>query len=308
MARHREAKKNINGILLLDKPLGISSNKALQSVKTLYGARKAGHTGSLDPLASGMLPLCFGEATKFSQYLLDANKCYRVTGRLGIKTTTADREGEIIKQVDDFSLDLAQLEKVLTQFRGEIEQVPSMYSALKHNGTPLYKLARQGIEVERPARKVTIFELKLLDFDGASFSLEVKCSKGTYIRNLVEDIGDELNLGAHVSELRRLYTDPYIDYPMVTMDSLAQLAQEKEMDKMMALILPIESILINYPTLSLDESLAYFIRNGQSILHSGAPEHGYVRLLNQDEKLLGIGEVTEDGRVAPRRLMTKQIA
>lgn len=202
MGRRRKRGRDITGILLLDKPTDITSNKALQQAKFLYFAAKAGHTGALDPIATGVLPICFGEATKFSQYLLNADKKYRVTAKLGEKTTTADREGEVIesKPVD---VTEEQLVKVLQQFKGTISQVPSMYSALKKDGVPLYKLARKGIEVERDAREVDIYSLELVTFSDDEFVLDVHCSKGTYVRNLVEDIGDELGCGAHVLELRR---------------------------------------------------------------------------------------------------------
>jgi tRNA pseudouridine55 synthase len=195
--------RQIDGILLLDKPVGISSNRALQKIKHLFQAKKAGHTGTLDVLASGLLIICFGKATKLAQLLLDADKSYQVTGKLGVKTTTCDSEGKVLetKPIDNITLELIQ--ETLEKFRGEITQVPSMYSALKHNGTPLYKLARKGIEVERKARKVHIYELKLLDWSNDILKLDVRCSKGTYIRNLIDDIGQDLGCGAYVTELRR---------------------------------------------------------------------------------------------------------
>ena len=203
MAKRSRARRDVNGILVLDKPIGLSSNAALQEAKRLFYAKKAGHTGSLDPLATGVLPLCFGEATKFSQFLLDANKRYQATVTLGVATSTGDYEGEVIeeKAVDRFNDQ--ELEAALDQFRGEISQIPSMYSALKVNGQPLYKLARQGIEIERKARQVTIFNLELLENPGVELVLDIHCSKGTYIRTLAEDLGKVLGCGAHVSSLRR---------------------------------------------------------------------------------------------------------
>ena len=197
-------KRAVNGILLLDKPPTMSSNRALQTVKHLFAARKAGHTGSLDPLASGLLPVCFGEATKFCQYLLSADKTYLVTMRLGIRTDTGDTEGEVISERPVPEVTSAILEKIFDQFRGEIEQVPSMYSALKHQGQPLYKLARQGITVARESRRLTIFRLTVLNFTADSVQFELHCSKGTYVRTLVDDFGEVLGCGAHVTQLRRI--------------------------------------------------------------------------------------------------------
>ena len=222
-------KRIVNGILLINKPQGLTSNAVLQQAKRLFHAQKAGHTGSLDPLATGMLPLCFGEATKFSQYLLDADKCYETTGLLGIKTNTADAMGDVIARVDDFTISIAQLQSVLDTFLGTIKQVPSMFSALKHQGKPLYKFARDGIEIERQAREITIHDLQLNAFDGREFKLTVSCSKGTYIRNLVEDIGNRLSVGAHVTQLHRVYTAGLASEPMFSLDELAEKSSEELM-------------------------------------------------------------------------------
>ena len=203
MSRRRKG-RDVNGILVIDKPAGVTSNGILQQVKRLFGAAKAGHTGALDPLATGVLPLCFGEATKFSQMMLDSDKAYIATARLGIRTETGDSEGAVVAEKpvpDGLTADL--LEPVLDGFRGDIQQVPSMYSALKHKGRPLYEYAREGIEVERPARPVTIYELTLLDIRENELDIAVSCTKGTYIRSLVEDIGEALGCGAHVTALRR---------------------------------------------------------------------------------------------------------
>lgn len=304
MKRHNSSKLDINGVLLLDKPIGMSSNAALQVAKTLLKARKAGHSGSLDPLATGMLPLCFGEATKFSQYVLDADKCYRVTGQLGIKTSTADKEGEVIEKHEDFTISQETLEQVLANYRGEISQIPSMFSALKHNGVPLYKLARQGIEVERPARKVMIHSLALLSFDGVLFELEVTCSKGTYIRNLVEDIGNDLKVCAHVAELRRLYVNPYHQHKMINLDQLKALVEAEDQNSLQN-VLPIESMLADYPIVELNETMAQFISNGQPIQSENQEHKGLLKLINSSGKLLGVGEV-DDGRIIPRRLVNKR--
>lgn len=298
----QQSKKNIDGIFLLDKPKGITSNAALQQVKRLFNARKAGHTGSLDPLATGMLPICFGEATKFSQYLLNADKTYEVVAQLGIRTTTADAEGEPVEKRDVVEYSPEFLEKCIAKFRGHIEQVPSMYSALKHNGQPLYKLARQGIEVERKARPVEIMQLQLLEQKPEQLRLFVHCSKGTYVRNLVEDLGETLGCGAHVIELRRLSTGPYQAPNMVTMEQLQQCAEQDSAD-LQAFVLPIDTAFDHWPTVQVAESAAFYIRNGQAVRVAEAPQDGWVRLLNQQLEFLGLGEILDDGRIAPRRLI-----
>ncbi|MCK4609349.1 MAG: tRNA pseudouridine(55) synthase TruB, partial [Gammaproteobacteria bacterium] len=232
----------MDGILLLDKPAGITSNDALQKVKRLYHARKAGHTGSLDPLASGMLPICLGQATKFSQFLLEADKSYRVIGKLGLKTATGDAEGDVIEERDASKVNAKQIEKILTQFRGTVEQIPSMYSAIKHKGQPLYKLARQGITVERKSRSVVIYELDFIGFEKGLLELEICCSKGTYIRTLVEDIGEVLGCGAHVVALRRLSCGSFLEEQMVTLPNLEELAAEQGQKAIVSLLLPVESM------------------------------------------------------------------
>lgn len=268
MGRRRKRGRDITGILLLDKPTDITSNKALQQAKFLYFAAKAGHTGALDPIATGVLPICFGEATKFSQYLLNADKKYRVTAKLGEKTTTADREGEVIesKPVD---VTEEQLVKVLQQFKGTISQVPSMYSALKKDGVPLYKLARKGIEVERDAREVDIYSLELVTFSDDQFVLDVHCSKGTYVRNLVEDIGDELGCGAHVLELRRTAVGDFTLEQTVSMAHLEELKQEDAKLEMDELLVPVEQALSHMPLVQLTDDEAYYIRLGQAVQIAG---------------------------------------
>lgn len=300
MSRRRNKGRAVNGVLLLDKPSGLSSNKVLQQVKNLFKAAKAGHTGSLDPLATGMLPLCFGEATKISAFLLDANKSYRFSCQLGQTTTTGDTEGEVVKAVDCSSVTRADIERVLPDFIGDIEQIPPMYSALKHNGQRLYKLAREGIEVEREARTVTIFSIRLHSFEGSVMELEVTCSKGTYVRTLAEDIGDVLGCGAHVTRLRRLSVGPY-NGEMVTVQELQELAEKgsHELDKM---LLPVESGVANWPDVRLGADAAFYMSQGQPILVPHAPTEGWVRIYDQ-QKFLGVGEVQDDGRVAPRRMM-----
>lgn len=301
MGRRRKRGRDITGILLLDKPTDITSNKALQQAKFLYFAAKAGHTGALDPIATGVLPICFGEATKFSQYLLNADKKYRVTAKLGEKTTTADREGEVIesKPVD---VTEEQLVKVLQQFKGTISQVPSMYSALKKDGVPLYKLARKGIEVERDAREVDIYSLELVAFSGHEFVLDVHCSKGTYVRNLVEDIGDELGCGAHVLELRRTAVGDFTLELTVSMAHLEELKQADAKLEMDELLVPVEQALSHMPLVQLTDDEAYYIRLGQAVQIAGVPVDGSVGLLH-DNQFIGVGVINDDGKVAPSRLI-----
>ena len=303
MGRRHSNLRRVNGILLLDKPQGMTSNAALQVVKRLYQARKAGHTGSLDPLATGLLPLCFGEATKVSGFLLDADKRYRVVCKLGERTTTGDAEGEVVEQRPVEGVTEAGLRKALEGFVGEIEQIPPMYSAVKHKGERLYKLARQGVEVEREARKIDIHSLELRDFSIPVFEIDVHCSKGTYVRTLVEDIGEQLGCGAHVTALRRLAVGPFDDSQMIDMAALEATAAEgmAALDK---LLLPMESGLSQWPGVRLSGDAAFYLRQGQPVLVPQAPTEGWVRLYEGESRFLGMGEILDDGRVAPRRLMT----
>ena len=302
MSKRRSRGRSVDGILLLDKPMGVTSNEALQTVKRLFYAKKAGHTGSLDPLASGMLPICFGEATKFSQYLLEADKRYLVTAKLGIQTETGDAEGAVVKERPVGKLSKRQVEKVLEQFRGEIQQVPSMYSAIKHQGQPLYKLARQGITVERESRPVKIFTLTLLEMGDDHMDLDIHCSKGTYVRTLVEDIGEVLGCGAHVTALRRYTVGPYAEDQMVTMDTLEALRESGEFEALDTTLLPIDSMVVEWPIATISEAASFYIRQGQPVMVPYAPDKGWVRLVHKDGRFLGVGEVLDDGKIAPRRL------
>jgi tRNA pseudouridine55 synthase len=294
--------RRVNGILLLDKPAGVTSNAALQTVKKLYAARKAGHTGSLDPLATGLLPLCFGEATKVSGFLLDADKDYCVTCCFGERTATGDSEGELIEQRPVDGVTEARLRTVLGEFVGDIAQIPPMYSALKHKGERLYKLARQGVEIEREARQVTIFTLELVRLELPTAEFRVHCSKGTYVRTLVDDIGERLGCGAHVSALRRVGVGPFDDSRMIDMDRLETAASEGHyaLDQ---LLLPMESGLTQWPDVRLSGDAAFYLRQGQPVLVPKAPTEGWVRLYEGNTRFLGMGEILDDGRVAPRRLM-----
>ena len=302
MGRRRVRGRDVNGILLLDKPSGITSNDALQQVKRLFYAKKAGHTGSLDPLASGVLPICMGEATKVSAFLLDADKRYQVRCQLGVRTTTADAEGEVVETRPVVPWTAEQIDTVFDEFRGRIEQIPPMYSALKHQGQRLYKLARQGVEVEREPRPVDIYELKLTGQGDDWIDIDVHCSKGTYIRTLAEDIGEKLGCGAHVSALRRSMVGPYGAGQLVTLDQLQHL-KENDMRAMDDLLLPIESALSQWPDVDLSTDAAFYLQQGQPVLVPHAPTSGWVRLYEGNRSFLGMGEILDDGRVAPRRLM-----
>lgn len=300
--RQRQKGRPVHGILLLDKPTGVTSNEALQEVKHIYKARKAGHTGSLDPLASGLLPVCMGEATKASGFLLDADKHYRMTCRLGERTTTGDAEGEVLETcpVGDYSND--DIQAVLHKFLGSIQQIPPMYSAVKHQGERLYKLARQGVEVDRKPRTVVIRELELVNLELPDMELNIRCSKGTYVRTLAEDIGAALGCGAHVISLRRLGVGPYDERGMVTMENLKKLATQG-FEGLDALLLPVESALAQWPGVRLSSDAAFYLRQGQPVLVPHAPTSGWVRLYQGENHFLGMGQILDDGRVAPKRLM-----
>ncbi len=301
MARRgkRRQGRDISGVLLLDKPQGMTSNAALQRVLRLYRARKGGHTGALDPLATGMLPLCLGEATKLSSHLLSADKHYEVTARLGIATDTGDADGKLIAEQPVPPFDEAALEAVLEKFRGEIMQVPPMYSALKRDGRPLYELAREGKTVAREARPVTISRLEIIAIEPAGFTLEVSCSKGTYIRTLVEDIADALGSCGHVVQLRRRHVDPYADRPMHTLDELEALA-EQGFEALDALLIPVDQALPHWSAVSLNETDAARIAHGQALEWSGKSRP--CRIYGPGERFLGLGEI-RDGLLQPKRLM-----
>jgi tRNA pseudouridine55 synthase len=303
MGRRHGDERRVDGILLLDKPAGLTSNAALQKVKRLYRARKAGHTGSLDPLASGLLPICLGEATKVSGFLLDADKHYWVSCRLGVRTTTADAEGEVLETRPVEAVTDKRLLEVMESFTGVIEQIPPMYSAVKHQGQRLYALARKGLEVEREPRRITIHAMELLDFSLPLVEIGVHCSKGTYIRTLVEDIGEVLGCGAHVANLRRFGVGPYNASGMVTLDALEDCLTREGEKGLDALLLPMESGLSQWPDVRLSGDAAFYLRQGQPVLVPHAPTAGLVRLYEGQRRFLGVGEILDDGRVAPRRLL-----
>jgi len=300
LAKQRRG-RNVNGILVLDKPASESSNRSLQRVKRLFNASKAGHTGSLDPLATGVLPLCFGEATKISQFLLDADKRYSTTIKLGIKTASGDSQSEVLK-TSEVNLDKKQVEDSLEMFRGEIRQIPSMYSALKHKGVPLYKLARKGEEVERKERVVTVYSLNLLDFRGDEIDLEVHCSKGTYIRMIADDLGDQLGVGGHVTVLRRLQSGPFTLAQSVTMEQLEAAAQGTDPGILDQYLIEADFAVEHLEKVDLPTITADFVRQGQAVIARGLPTSGTVRLYDNGQ-FIGIGKILDDGRVAPVRLI-----
>jgi tRNA pseudouridine55 synthase len=293
----------IHGILLLDKPAQMTSNGALQRVKRLFGAKKAGHTGSLDPLATGMLPICFGEATKLSQYLLEADKYYRVEITLGVRTNTGDAEGEIIETRPASHVTEEQIQAVIPSFLGDILQVPPMFSAIKMNGKPLYELARQGIEIERQPRAVHIHQLTLEEKQGTCATFFIHCSKGTYVRTIAEEVGEKLGCGAHVSQLRRVAVAPYEKAPMITLAELEQVQKEQGTNALQHYLIPLESSVQGFPAIKLSTSAAFYLRTGQSVTVPHLPSEGLVRIFSEHADFMGIGEITNDGRVAPRRLL-----
>ncbi|RVU83958.1 tRNA pseudouridine(55) synthase TruB [Leucothrix sargassi] len=290
----------LDGIVLIDKPLGLSSNIALQKTKRIFQAQKAGHTGSLDPLATGVLPICFGEATKVSAFLLSSDKRYTTTAQLGVTRTTGDLEGEVVETRDVPELNEAYIESILDKFRGDIEQTPPMYSALKHEGVPLYKLARQGITIDRKVRQVTIYEINLLGFTENTLTLDVRCSKGTYIRTLLEDIGEAMGCGSHLNDLRRTEVTPFDGQEIYTLEALETLAESGEINNT---LLPVDSAIPHYPRMDLDEEQAARICNGLRVAREDVPEAEGIRLYHPDGRFLGIGQKHSTGTLAGKRLM-----
>ncbi|VFP88557.1 tRNA pseudouridine(55) synthase TruB [Candidatus Erwinia haradaeae] len=303
-------RRDVHGVLLLDKPSGLSSNSALQTVKRLYHANRAGHTGTLDPLASGMLPICLGEATKFARYLLDSDKYYQVIAKLGQRTTTSDVEGSILSERPVIFTD-HMLETSLNSFRGEIEQTPPMYSAIKYQGHRLYQYARKGIHVPRKSRRIIVHKLHCINYDGDELKLEMHVSKGTYIRTIIDDLGEKLGCGAHVIYLRRLQVAHYPMDKMITLDSLqkikdkaflAGIVSKHDLD---SLLMSIDSPAYSYPIINLLPILADHFKKGCSVRVVNSLSPGLVRVTegNQDN-FLGMAELTSDGSMFPRRLVS----
>lgn len=303
MGRPRKKFRDVHGVFLLDKPQGMSSNDIMQKVKRLFQANKAGHTGALDPLATGMLPICLGEATKFSQFLLDSDKRYFVTAKLGERTDTSDAEGQVV-ETREVNVREADILAALPQFRGDILQVPTMFSALKHNGKPLYEYARQGITLEREARPITIFELKFIEYNAPYLSLEVHCSKGTYIRTLVDDLGEVLGCGAHVTVLRRLAVADYPIEMMMPIDELQLLAESFPQKALDTLLLPMDTAVASLPALNLTEAQTKAVKFGQRVKFENVEQvYGLVRLFSDVNQFLGVAEVTTDNVIRPNRMV-----
>ena len=306
-SRRRSGKRgrHVDGIVVLDKATGLSSNAALQQVKRLFEARKAGHTGSLDPLATGVLPLCLGEATKVSQFLLDSDKGYRTRLKLGVRTASGDSEGEIIAERDSIGISREQIEEALNHFRGGIEQLPPMHSALKKDGVPLYKLARQGKTVEREPRPVTVYSIELRAYIDDELELEIECSKGTYIRTIADDLGERLGCGAHVVALHRTRAGAFTEQDSVKIEVLEQEKEAHGLAGIDAYLTPMDEAVADLPEVRLPEITASHVLNGQAVMVQHLPPDGLVRLY-QDEQFIGIGCIDDDGKVAPKRLVVSQ--
>ncbi|MFC0976056.1 tRNA pseudouridine(55) synthase TruB [Pasteurella multocida] len=304
MAKPRKRGRDINGVFLLDKPQGMSSNDIMQKVKRVFQANKAGHTGALDPLATGMLPICLGEATKFSQFLLDADKRYQVTAKLGERTDTSDAEGQVV-ETRDVRVDVQDILAALPHFRGELMQVPTMFSALKHQGKPLYEYARAGITVEREARPITIFDLQFIAYDAPYLTLEVHCSKGTYIRTLVDDLGEYLGCGAHVTVLRRTVVANYPVEAMMDWDTLQVLAAQQDLALLDQHLLPTDSAVSVLPALHLNQEQSKAISFGQRVKFDNPTQlTGQVRLFSDTQQFLGVALLDEHNVIRPQRLIT----
>jgi tRNA pseudouridine55 synthase len=296
----KRIKRNINGVLLLDKPLGFSSNQALQKVKWLFQAAKAGHTGTLDPLATGLLPICLGEATKFAQYVTDADKTYIATIKLGATTSTGDAEGEVLTTAP-VNVSPSQFAAACQQFMGEISQIPPMYSALKFEGRALYTYAREGVDIARQSRLIYISHISVDNFNGDTAQITVACSKGTYIRTLAEDIGAALGCGAHLSGLRRTETAGYLLKQAVTIEQLENISIEVRD----ALLLPVDSAIESLPKVVLNTDAAYFMMQGQAVWIAGKIADSELRLYDENQQFLGLGFLQSDGKIAPKRLIQK---
>ncbi|MBT8049166.1 MAG: tRNA pseudouridine(55) synthase TruB [Xanthomonadales bacterium] len=301
MSRRRKG-RDVHGVILLDKPAGFSSSQAVQKVRWIFGARKAGHTGSLDPFATGMLPICLGEASKTAGFMLDSSKTYLATALLGQSTSTGDIEGEVLQEMDVPALDAPKIDEILNSFLGTLEQVPPMYSALKHEGQRLYKLARAGVEVDRKARSVEIYGLESVSWEPPLLQFRVRCSKGTYVRTLAEDIAAKLGTCAHLSALRRLEVEPFHEQDMISLDELAQLAEAGQTD---SCLLPVDAGLADWPLVTLDQTLAHRFTHGNPVTASGC-EPGPVRVYGPKNDLLGLGEITPENHLKPKRVMNLQ--
>ena len=301
MPRQKRKGRTLNGLLLLDKSPGMTSNRALQKAKRIFNADKAGHTGSLDPLATGLLIVCFGRATKISDFLLTSDKHYRVLLRLGVTTDTGDADGRITRERDASAVTDEQIRHATRRLTGEIEQVPPMYSALKHQGTRLYRLARQGVEVTRPSRVVKVHKLEITRREDELLYADVHCSKGTYVRTLAEDLGKDLGCGAHVVELRRTGLGPFVDPVMHTLEKLEESVDE-DFSSLDRLLLPVDAALKSWPALAFDECMMEDARYGRPVRMHEPPSGEIVRIYDVNNRFYGVGTVLEDGRIVSKRL------
>lgn len=299
MKHAKRDRLDVHGILLLDKPVGLTSNQALQQAKRLLKARKAGHTGSLDPLASGLLPLCFGEATKVSRFLLEADKTYVAEFRLGTSTATGDSEGEVL-ETRPVTAGRRDIERAIERFTGTIEQIPPMYSAIKQGGEPLYKLARAGIVTEREPRTVTVYGYQVQGLEGDRLSVEIRCSKGTYVRSLAHDLGELLGCGAHVAKLRRTAMGGFTVEQTITLAAFEALPDPQARA---ACLVPADLALQAVPAVTISSHAAYYFCQGQPVAARPLPPAGWLRIYQEGGRFLGLAEVDDDGRAAPRRLL-----
>ncbi|WP_305369785.1 tRNA pseudouridine(55) synthase TruB [Photobacterium leiognathi] len=312
MARRRKGRP-INGVILVDKPTGISSNDTLQKVKRIFFAQKAGHTGALDPLATGMLPICFGEATKFSQFLLDSDKRYRVIAKLGERTDTSDSDGEVV-ETREVKVDRGQLERCIAKFRGTTDQIPSMYSALKYKGRKLYEYAREGVEVPRESRKITVYSVDLLRFENNEVEMELHVSKGTYIRTIVDDLGEMLGCGAHVIMLRRIGVSNFPYERMVTIEQLQAMLDDAKANDVEPgtvldpLLLPTDTAVQDLPEVNILPAIAVHVLNGNPVQAGRVPAEGtLVRItVGQEREFIGVGVIDAKGMLAPKRVMANE--
>ncbi|PHZ58225.1 tRNA pseudouridine(55) synthase TruB [Photobacterium leiognathi] len=312
MARRRKGRP-INGVILVDKPTGISSNDTLQKVKRIFFAQKAGHTGALDPLATGMLPICFGEATKFSQFLLDSDKRYRVIAKLGERTDTSDSDGEVV-ETREVKVDRGQLERCIAKFRGTTDQIPSMYSALKYKGRKLYEYAREGVEVPREFRKITVYSVDLLRFENNEVEMELHVSKGTYIRTIVDDLGEMLGCGAHVIMLRRTGVSNFPYERMVTIEQLQAMLDDAKANDVEPgtvldpLLLPTDTAVQDLPEVNILPAIAVHVLNGNPVQAGRVPAEGtLVRItVGQEREFIGVGVIDAKGMLAPKRVMANE--
>ena len=302
MGRKNNKGRSLNGLLLLDKPKGESSNRSLQKVKRIFNATKAGHTGTLDPLATGLLVICFGRSTKISDYLLSADKEYQVVIKLGQITNTADADGEILERRNTSEITQEQIMQHAQCLTGSIEQIPPMYSALKHQGSRLYELARKGVEVERAPRKVEIHNFNLIKFEQDLVTMQVHCSKGTYIRTLVEDLGKLLTCGAHVVELRRTSLGPFHNPKMHNLSELELLADQEDLVALDQVVLPTDRALQGWPAVIVADEQMKDMKNGHALELPNLPAEGLVRIYDVNQQFYGIGKIREDGKMAPKPL------